>query len=165
MVHSKQGDTVYIPCSNCGFCWILQKVACLSVFYSTNILILHALWLDRNGWSKDSGHVQLASWNKVLLPCVFSSSFALTCWSSSTLLSFCNLATFKLAFCCIQGSYTLFQKQISRTFPELRLIFEIGYERCMQQNANLNVARLQHESRVEELQQVNAKVLEKTQGK
>ena len=39
------------------------------------------------------------------LPCVFSSSFALTCWSSSTLLSCCNLATFKLAFCCIQGSY------------------------------------------------------------
>ena len=35
----------------------------------------------------------------------------------------------------------------------------------MQQNANLNVARLQHESRVEELQQVNAKLLEKTQGK
>ena len=41
------------------------------------------------------------------LPCVFSSSFALTCWSSSTLLSCCNLATFKLAFCCIQGSYPL----------------------------------------------------------
>ena len=39
------------------------------------------------------------------LPCVFSSSFALTCWSSSTLLSCCNLATFKLAFCCIQGLY------------------------------------------------------------
>ena len=35
----------------------------------------------------------------------------------------------------------------------------------MQQNANLNVARLQHESRVEELQQVNAKLLEKMQGK
>ena len=35
----------------------------------------------------------------------------------------------------------------------------------MQRNANLNEARLQHESRVEELQQVNAKLLEKTQGK
>ena len=35
----------------------------------------------------------------------------------------------------------------------------------MQQNANLNLARLQHESRVEELQQVNAKLLEKMQGK
>jgi len=35
----------------------------------------------------------------------------------------------------------------------------------MQQNANLIVARLQYESRVEELQQVNAKLLEKTQGK
>jgi len=33
----------------------------------------------------------------------------------------------------------------------------------MKQNANLNVARLQHESRVQELQQVNAKLLEKTQ--
>ena len=35
----------------------------------------------------------------------------------------------------------------------------------MQQNATLNVARLQHESRAEQLQQVNAKLLEKTQGK
>ena len=32
-------------------------------------------------------------------------------------------------------------------------------------NANLNLARLQHESSVEELQQVNAKLLEKTHGK
>jgi len=32
----------------------------------------------------------------------------------------------------------------------------------MQQNADLNVARLQHESTVEELQQVSAKLLEKT---
>ena len=35
----------------------------------------------------------------------------------------------------------------------------------MQQNANLNVAILQHESRVEELQQVNAKLVEKAKGK
>ena len=45
------------------------------------------------------------------------------------------------------------------------LFLKKGYEPCMQQNANLNVARLQHGSRVEELQQVNAKLLEKTQGK
>ena len=46
-----------------------------------------------------------------------------------------------------------------------KLVSEKGYEPCMQQNANINVARLQHESRVEELQQVNAKLLEKTKGK
>ena len=49
--------------------------------------------------------------------------------------------------------------------PENLFLKKPGYEPCMQQKANLNVARLQHESRVEELQQVNAKLLEKTQGK
>ena len=47
----------------------------------------------------------------------------------------------------------------------LKLVSEKGYEPCMQQNTNLNVVRLQHESRVEELQQVNAKLLKKTLGK
>ena len=61
MVHSKQGDTVYIPCLNCSLYLILQKGTYLCVFFSTKILILHVLSHDQNGWSKDSGDAQLAS--------------------------------------------------------------------------------------------------------
>ena len=61
------------------------------------------------------------------LPCVFSSSFCIDLLKLLNSALCCNLATFMLAFCCIQGSYpfseTSFQ-DFSRTFPELRLIFQ-----------------------------------------
>ena len=82
MVHSKQGGIVYILCLNCSFYWILQKVTCLCVFYSTflfKILFLmfcHVIGMD--GVKTLVMH-SLPVETRCYLPFAFSTSFALTC--------------------------------------------------------------------------------------